>query len=121
MAFLRLLENAKRKSYVTNKVNFGVISKNGIVVHETKSGTNNFDKQTDLSLTSKSPGEILMVRLLGTFLLVSGKLQRNLYHHYYYIFLYYNIFYYIYIDILYSHLLLCYLYSYIYILLNLLY
>jgi len=44
--FLRFLKGAKEKNYVTNKVTFVVVSKNGIV-HETKSGTKAsfFDKK----------------------------------------------------------------------------
>lgn len=79
--FLRFLRGAKEKNYVTNKVAFVVISKNGIV-HETKSGTKAsfFDKNNrPIEFNLKKPWREFDGKTSGIYL-VDGDYFKNLPH-----------------------------------------
>ena len=79
--FLRFLKGAKEKNYVTNKVTFVVVSKNGIV-HETKSGTKAsfFDKSNKpIEFNLKKPWREFDGRTSGVYL-VDGDYFKNLPH-----------------------------------------
>lgn len=79
--FLRFLKGAKEKNYVTNKVTFVVISKNGIV-HETKSGTKAsfFDKNNrPIEFNLKKPWREFDGKTSGIYL-VDGDYFKNLPH-----------------------------------------
>ncbi|WP_278639279.1 hypothetical protein [Capnocytophaga sputigena] len=79
--FLRFLKGAKDKGYVTNKVTFVVISKNGIV-HEIKSGTKAsfFDKNNKpIEFNLKKPWREFDGKTPGVYL-VDGDYFKNLQH-----------------------------------------
>ncbi len=79
--FLRFLKGAKEKGYVTNKITFVVISKNGIV-HETKSGTKAsfFDKNNrPIEFNLKKPWREFDGKTSGIYL-VDGDYFKNLPH-----------------------------------------
>ena len=79
--FLRFLKGAKEKGYVTNKITFVVISKNGIV-HEIKSGTKAsfFDKNNrPIEFNLKKPWREFDGKTSGIYL-VDGDYFKNLPH-----------------------------------------
>lgn len=79
--FLRFLKGAKEKNYVTNKVTFVVISKNGIV-HERKSGmkASFFDKNNrPIEFNLKKPWREFDGKTSGIYL-VDGDYFKNLPH-----------------------------------------